>query len=291
MSETISAALVKELRERTNAPLMDCKKALQKAKGNIEEAVKEMRKAGKTKADNKAGRQAAEGQIFILVNDDKSAAAILELNCETDFCAKDSNFIEFGNAVIARALAAGIADVNELSTLALKSNNDETVEQARQALVAKIGENVQIRRVVLVSAKGELAIYSHGGRIGVIIDGNSSHLHDLAMHIAATNPQVVKQADVPQHMIDNERTIFVAQAEQSGKPADIVEKMVEGRIKKYLDEVSLLGQPFVKDSSVTVAQLLNANKEEIFQFVRFEVGEGIQKVQTNFAEEVMAQVR
>jgi elongation factor Ts len=287
----ISAALVKELRDRTGAGMMECKRALEETNGNIDVAIENMRKAGQAKADKKADRTAAEGLIIIATN--AEMAAIAEINCETDFVARDENFRSFAQAVSEVALLHKTDDVAQLIESAM--SNGTLLEEARKTLVAKIGENIQVRRAKLVNAEGcRIGQYSHGGRIGVLVKvkgGDDQLAKDIAMHIAASKPQFVRPDDVSPDVIAKEKEIFVAQAKESGKPDDIIEKMVQGRIRKFLDEICLLGQPFVKDPDQTIAQLLSQNKAEIQTFVRFEVGEGIEKKEVNFAEEVMAQVQ
>jgi len=290
----ITAALVKELRERTGAGMMECKKALVETDGDIDAAVEQLRKSGQAKADKKAGRTAAEGRIVVATSGDGKQAAIVEVNCETDFVAGDDNFIGFADAVASRVLADRPADVEALSAMALTDGEATTVEEARKSLVAKIGENMAVRRFQVIETAGTLGVYLHGTRIGVVVDlqgGDTELARDLAMHIAASRPVCVSEADVPAGTIDKEREIFAAQAAESGKPEDIVAKMVEGRIKKYLKEITLLGQPFVKDPDTTVEKLLANAGAQVNGFVRFEVGEGIEKKSENFADEVMAQVR
>lgn len=291
---TISADLVKELRRITDAPMMECKRALEKTGGNIEGAIAEMRKSGAAKADKKSGRIAAEGIVIVRTSPNNQHAVILEVNCETDFVARDSNFMTFADAAANAALSHQAKDIAALSQLKTAILNATTIEEARQHLIAKIGENIQIRRTHFLQSNAPLYTYVHGNRIGVIVqlEGGDAELgKDLAMHIAASNPQVINPTDVPQALIEKEKEIFTAQAQGSGKPAEIIEKMVNGRIKKFLDEVSLLGQPFVKDPDKTVAQVLQNAKAIVVNFVRFEVGEGIEKKIENFADEVMAQVR
>lgn len=290
---TISANMVKELRERTGAAMMDCKKALTQTDGDMEKAIELMRKSGQAKADKKAGRVAAEGVIQMLLSDDQKRAVIIEINCETDFVGRDENFLKFAQQVAAAALANKVNDVAVLSNQVYQSGNSETVEEIRQQLVAKIGENISIRRLQYVTSEYAVASYSHGGRIGVLVEvnGGSPELHkDIAMHIAANNPVVINQSDVPADAVAKEKEIFMAQAQASGKPADIINKMIEGRIKKYLDEVSLLGQPFVKNPDISVAKRLQEENATVVSFIRYAAGEGIEKQVTNFAEEVMAQV-
>ncbi len=289
----ITATMVKELRERTGAGMMECKKMLTETDGDMEAAIDLMRKSGAAKADKKAGRVAADGRVVITLSDDHKEASIVEVNCETDFVAKDDNFINFANAVGARVLADKPADIAALSALPLESG--ETVEEVRANLVAKIGENMQVRRFEIISAEaGEVYAYSHGVRIGVAVamTGADEALgKDVAMHIAASRPVCVTEDDVPAETLAKEKEILIAQAEGSGKPMEIIEKMVAGRMRKYLAEITLVGQPFVKDPDQTVGQLLKAAGAEVISFVRYEVGEGIEKKQEDFAAEVMAQVK
>jgi elongation factor Ts len=290
---SVSAAQVKELRERTGAGMMECKKALEATAGDIELAVEELRKSGRAKADKKAGRVAAEGAVIIRTSQDGKYAILLEVNSETDFVGRDENFISFVNAVADTALAAKTQDVAALSALTLVGQAI-TVEDARKALVAKVGENINIRRVALIESEGKVATYLHGGRIGVLVelDVDQPELaRDIAMHIAAIKPLVVSPDQVSADLVAKEKEIFMAQAASSGKPPEIVEKMINGRIKKYLDEVSLLGQPFVKDPNVSVSSLLDKNRAKVLSFTRFEVGEGIEKETEDFVEAVMAQVQ
>lgn len=292
MSVAISASMVKELRERTGAPMMDCKKALEASAGDIEVAIENMRKAGSAKADKKSGRIAAEGLITIQVNTNNTAAAMVETNCETDFVARDSNFVGLAGDLAKAALAGSIGDRDALLNAGL---NGETVEQVRAGLVAKLGENINVRRVVLMEAPDDvIGAYTHGGRIGVIVQlrgGDVTLAKGIAMHIAANKPQVILPSEVSAEFLAKEREIYTAQAAESGKPADIIAKMIEGRMNKVRDEVSLHGQPFVKDPSMTVANILKQAKAEVIAFVRFEVGEGIEKKVDDFVKEVMAQVQ
>jgi len=288
----ITAALVKELRERTGAGMMECKKALVEADGDIDVAIEQMRKAGMAKADKKAGRAAAEGLIAIKVSDDGNKAAIVEVNSETDFLAKEDSFISFVDSVAEYVLVNSPADLDELLTAKLASG--ETVEDTRKALIAKLGENMSVRRFEIINAKGKVSAYSHGSRIGVLVDvegGDDSLGKDLAMHIAAIRPICIDDSEVPQQEIDKEKEIYSAQAAESGKPAEIIEKMVQGRMKKFLKEITLLGQDFVKDSDQTIEQLLKSSSARVHSFVCLEVGEGIEKKSENFADEVMAQVK
>ena len=288
----ITAALVKELRERTGAGMMECKKALVGTDGDIDAAIEEMRKSGAAKADKKAGRVAAEGKIEMAVSDDGATLAMVEVNSETDFAAKDDNFTGFAAAVAAAALAGEAADAEALATMKLASG--DTVEDARKALISKIGENITVRRCNIIKRQGDhLGAYSHGARIGVVVDlkgGSEDLAKDLAMHIAASKPVCVAQSDVPADMVEKEKEIFSAQAAESGKPAEIIEKMVTGRIAKFLNEQSLYGQQFVKDPDQKVEKLLKAASASVESFSRLEVGEGIEKKVENFADEVKAQL-
>lgn len=292
---TISAAMVKELRERTGSGMMECKKALGEANGDLDAAVEILRKSGLAKADKKSGRTAAEGLIIVESSTDGRCAAMLEVNCETDFVAKEPAFINFAKAVAQRVLAGKPANVEALAKLPLSDADAASVDDVRKALIAKIGENLSIRRfIVMKSAAGRVANYLHGSRIGVLVEmhgGTPELAKDVAMHVAASKPVCVNESEVPADVIAKEKEIFSAQAAESGKPADIIEKMVLGRVKKYLKEVTLLGQPFIKDPDTAVEKLLQASKATVTRFQRFEVGEGIEKKAGNFAEEVMAQVR
>lgn len=291
----ITASLVKELRERTGSGMMECKKALVETNGDIETAIENMRKSGQAKAAKKAGRTAADGLIVIQLSDDNTKGVILEVNCETDFVAKDENFTSFANAVASRALAADVATVAELLDAPLHDGEETTINTAREALVVKIGENMNVRRFQrFESVTGKLASYTHGARIGVIIDvtgGDHDLARDVAMHVAASNPLCVSEDQVPADLLEKEREIFKVQALESGKPENIVDKIIEGRVRKYLADTTLLGQAFIKDPDITVEKLLSAAGAKVNDFKRYEVGEGIEKKQENFADEVMAQVR
>lgn len=292
---SISASVVKELRDRTGCGMMECKKALTDTGGDIEAAIELMRKSGQAKAAKKAGRIAAEGTILIKQNAAGTQAAMVEINCETDFVAKDANFQAFASAVTERVLSCDVQTVEELLLQPLGETDPQTVNEAREALIAKIGENINVRRFIRYhTEQGHLASYRHGNRIGVMVELLGGHEvlgKDIAMHIAASNPICVAADDVPADLLAKEREIYRAQVLDSGKPADIVEKIVDGRMRKYLGEVTLLGQPFVKDPEMTVGKLLDQAKAEAVRFQRFEVGEGIEKKEVDFAEEVMAQVR
>jgi elongation factor Ts len=289
----ITAALVKELRERTGSGMMECKKALVEANGDIEVAIEEMRKSGLAKADKKADRITAEGLIAIETSADNKQAIMLEVNSETDFVAKADDFINFVSAVAKKALEAQPADLDALKQLTLDSG--DTVETVRQALVAKIGENIQVRRFVTLNTEdGIIGFYRHGDRIGTMVQltgGNEELAKDLAMHVAANRPQAISPDELSQELLDKERDIVATQARDSGKPENIIEKMIEGRMAKFVNEISLVGQPFVKDPDVTVEKLIKQAGASIEAFEFFEVGEGIEKAEDNFAEEVMAQAR
>jgi elongation factor Ts len=288
----ITAAMVKELRERTGAGMMECKKALTETNGDMEAAIEHMRKTGMAKAEKKAGRIAAEGKVVVAMNDDATRGVILEVNCETDFVSSGDDFSGFTNKVAKAALEQQPANIDELNALAIDGG---TVDEVRRALIAKIGENISVRRFELINAgSGKLASYLHGTRIGVVVDmeGGSDELaRDIAMHVAASKPAYVSADNVPGDVVEKEKEILIAQAQDSGKPDDIIEKMVEGRIRKYLAEITLLGQPFVKDPDQVVEKLLKSAGAKVVMFARYEVGEGIEKKEENFVEEVMAQAK
>jgi len=285
----ITASLVKELRERTGAGMMDCKKALNEANGDIEVAIEEMRKSGAANAAKKAGRIAAEGTISIKKSDKN--AIILEINCETDFVAKDENFIHFSERVIEAIDTQSPSDVEALVRLSI---GDKTIEEANQELIAKVGEKITIRRFEKITTKGHIGHYLHGNRIGVIVEvvgGDKVLAKDLAMHIAASKPVCICEDEVSQDILEKEKEIFLAQAEESGKSSEIIEKMVTGRINKFLKEITLLGQPYVKNPDQTVDNHLKSMNASVLSFLRYEVGEGIEKKVNNFAEEVMTQAK
>ncbi len=287
----ITAALVKELRERTGAGMMECKKALVENGGEIEAAIEAMRKSGQAKAAKKAGRIAAEG--LIVIQQDSNHAAMVEVNSETDFVSKGDDFKGFCDALAATVLRECPSNLEALMAAPF-INSDKSVENVRQDLIAKIGENVNVRRLALMESQKNMGVYLHGTRIGVLVDmrgGDAELAKDIAMHIAASRPLCISANQVPTEIIDKEKDIFAAQAANSGKPARIIEKMVDGRINKFLGEVTLLGQPFVKDPDQKVDNLLKAKKATVVHFDRFEVGEGIEKKSENFADEVMQQVK
>jgi len=284
----ITASLVKELRELTGAGMMECKRALVDSDGDLEAAQENLRKRGQASAARKSGRIAAEGRIVLVVNDE--AAVIIEVNCETDFVAIDENFIAFANQAADLVLAEAPSDVAALMALTI---NGASLEEARGALVAKIGENVSVRRFNVIKPQGAIGSYLHGIKIGVMVDiegGDEELGRDIAMHIAASSPAFISADDVPADVRDKERRILADQAAQEGKPPEIVEKMVAGRMRKYLGEITLQGQPFVKDPDVTVGKLLDQAGASVTSFYRLEVGEGIEKKIENFAEEVKAQI-
>lgn len=283
----ITAGMVKELRERTGLGMMDCKKALVEADGDMEKAIEDLRKSSGLKAAKKAGRTAAEGVVITRVADDGSYAVVVEVNSETDFVARDDNFLAFANKAADTAFTGKQDDVATLLA--------DGLEAEREALVQKIGENINLRRIQIVKAPagGLVDAYVHSNnRIAVLValtTAEAELARDVAMHVAAVNPLVVRADDVPQEVLDKEREIFTAQAAESGKPAEIIAKMIEGRIRKYVSEITLLEQAFVKDPDQTVGALLKKAGADIVSFVRYEVGEGIEKDVVDFAEEVAAQ--
>lgn len=286
---SVTAQMVKELRERSGAGMMECKKALVATGGDMEAAMEHLRKTGLAAADKKAGRTAAEGVIALAKNGEN--AILVEVNCETDFVAKRDEFKQFADEVAGIALAQGITEVEPL--MAQTGDSQDSLEATRQALVANIGENIQVRRIVKASGS-TLGSYIHGGRIGVLVEmegGDEETAKDVAMHVAAMNPPYVSVDEVPEAVMEKEREILTAQAQDSGKPAEIIAKMVEGRLKKYLKENTLIGQPFVKDPDLSVEKLLSAKSATVTRFQRIEVGEGIEKKEDDFAAEVMAQVQ
>ncbi|MDA1342575.1 MAG: translation elongation factor Ts [Proteobacteria bacterium] len=293
MSNTISAGMVKELRERTGSGMMECKKALVETDGDMELAIENMRKSGLAKADKKSGRIAAEGIVGVKVSDDGKTVVMADVNCETDFVAKADDFVKFVSSITTALLTAQVATDDELSSMQLADG--QTVEELRRSLIAKLGENITVRRFQKYqTAAGGAACYLHGSKIGVIIELTAADPElgkDIAMHIAASKPICVSEDEVSPETIEKEKEIFRAQAAESGKPADIIEKMVTGRISKFFGEITLLGQPFIKDDKLTVAKLVASKGNSVVGFARFEVGEGIEKKEGNFADEVMEQVR
>lgn len=279
-----SASMVKELRERTGLGMMECKKALVEADGDIDKAIDDLRKSSGMKAAKKAGRIAAEGIVAIKVADDNSCGVMVEVNSETDFVARDDGFLGFVNQVVEKAFSEKQTDVAALAA---------SMEDTRQALVQKIGENINVRRVELIEAPVVGAYVHSNNRIAVLVSltaGDADVAKDVAMHVAAVNPQVVKPEDMPEEVVAKEKEIFVAQARESGKPEEIIEKMISGRINKFLSESSLVNQPFVKDPEIKVGKLVKDAGGDVQSFTRFEVGEGIEKEEVDFAAEVAAQV-
>lgn len=295
---SVTAQQVKELRERTGAGMMECKNVLAEAGGDMDKAIELLRKKGLAKADKKAGRVAAEGTISIEISADGRNGAMVEVNCETDFVAKNEDFRQFAKDVAQLAATQAVGTLDELLAQSLGA---ASVEEVRKTLVAKLGENISVRRFIRYtrSEPGVIASYIHGGRIGVLVEvaGNATGLaefaRDVAMHVAASKPEYVRAEDVPAERVAKEKEILTAQAADSGKPADIIEKMIGGRLNKMLAEISLLSQPFVKNPDLTVADLQKSVGDAwVERFARFEVGEGIEKAEAaSFAEEVMAQVR
>jgi len=286
----ITAESVKQLRERTGAGMMECKRALVETQGDLDAAADLMRKTGMAKADKKASRVAAEGTVAI--ERSGSAAVLVEVNCETDFVARGDEFQEFAKLLAKAALTISEGTVEAL--LASSQAGDTTLEDQRRALIAKIGENISVRRFVKITAPGALGTYIHGSRIGslVALEGGDEPLaRDLAMHVAAVNPAFIDAGEVPAEVLDKEREILTEQTKGEKKPPDIIAKMVEGRWRKYLAEITLLGQPFVKDPDTTVEKLVKKAGARVVKFVRYEVGAGIEKKQDDFVGEVMAQVK
>jgi len=290
----VTASQVKELRERTGAGMMECKKMLVETDGDIDLAIENMRKSGLAKADKKASRVAAEGVVSIATADDGSRGVMVEVNSETDFVAKADEFVEFVDQIAATVLAESPIDVAALADLNLVGGST-TVELRRQELISKLGENMTVRRFSVVDSNGGvIGYYSHGGRIGVMtaLQGGDENLaKDVSMHVAALKPLALSEDDISAEALAKEKEIFSAQAAESGKPENIIEKMVIGRMKKFVNEVTLLGQSFVKDPDLTISQLMDKSSAKIIDFARLEVGEGIEKKEENFADEVMSQIK
>jgi elongation factor Ts len=287
---SISAQQVKVLRDQTGAKMMDCKKALVETDGDLEKAVELLRKKSQASADKKSTKITGDGVVIVSGNSEK--AALLEVNSQTDFVARDSNFSGFANSVVDLAVDKEVSDISSL--LEQKLSGDQTVDQVRVELVSKLGENINCRRLSFLKAGSDefVSSYVHQGKIGVIVKisgGDEDIARDMAMHVAANSPLVINPEDVPQESVEKEKDIFVAQAKDSGKPDDIIQKMVQGRIAKFLGEQSLTGQAFVKDPSMKVSKVLAEKKAKVLEFVRYEVGEGIEKVEDDFAKEVMEQ--
>ena len=287
---SISASMVKELRERTGAGMMECKRALVDSNGNLDSAIELLRTTGQAKAEKKAKRIAAEGRIII--KSDTEHTVILEINSETDFVANDSNFINYSESVAIAILENEIVDLESLSKIDLTTGTN--IENARTQLISKIGENISIRRFDKIKQCDNMGVYTHGARIGAVVaitGGDEETSKDVAMHVAASNPICIDNKGVPEEMVSREERIFREQAASSGKPPEIIDKMIQGRMKKFFKEVTLLGQPFIKNPDMTVNELLKESKAEIISFKRYEVGEGIEKKEENFADEVMAQIK
>ena len=285
----ITAETVKQLRERTGAGMMECKKALVETQGDLDAAAELMRKSGLAKADKKAARVAAEGAV--IAERDGSSAVLVEVNCETDFVARSDEFQAFARDLAKAALAKS---PDTLESLLGSASGEGSFEERRRALIAKIGENISVRRFAKVAATGALGAYVHGGRIGALValeGGDEALARDLAMHVAAANPAYVDAGEVPAAVLDKEREILTEQTKGEKKPPEIIAKMVEGRLRKYLAEITLLGQPFVKDPEITVEKLVKKAGAKVMRFVRYEVGSGIEKKQDDFVGEVMAQVK
>ena len=288
----ITAKMVKELRDRTGAGMMECKKALLEADGDMDKAVDSMRKAGQAKADKKSSRIAAEGIISLSINNN-GKANMVEINCETDFVAKDENFLEFVNKISEASVDSfngSLEDFNEF-----EHSSGKTTEEMRLELVSKVGENVKIRRIKSFETKDtHMGHYMHGNKIGVVVileKENEELAKDVCMHIAAMKPVALDSSDIEKEDLDREREIYMAQAQESGKPENIIEKMVDGKIKKYISEVTLVNQPFVKDNDIMIGDLIKKHDNKIISFCRMEVGEGIEKKDENFADEVMSQIK
>ncbi|GFO74484.1 elongation factor Ts [Bathymodiolus platifrons methanotrophic gill symbiont] len=289
---SVTAAMVKELRQRTGSGMMECRKALRETEGDMDLAIENMRKAGLAKADKKSSRIAAEGRIAVAQSADTKSAVIIDVNCETDFVAKGDTFNEFANAIAEAILASDVSTLEQANELALADG--KTIDETRRGLISKLGENITLRRFQKVATEGGTGFYLHGEKIGVLVDlakADSDLAKDVAMHIAASKPQCVAEADVAAETIEKEKAIFVAQAEESGKPAAIIEKMIGGRIRKFLAEITLEGQAFIKDDKVTVGKLVSGKDNKVLNFIHLEVGEGIEKAEGDFASEVMAQIR
>jgi len=289
---SVTAAMVKELRERTGAGMMECKKALVASNADIEVAIEEMRKSGAAKAAKKSGRIAAEGVVKIASSADGKQVTMVEINSETDFAAKDVEFLAFADVVVNAARKLGSESVEELMASDI---NGDSLETVRTALISKIGENIQVRRIKQLNAEeGVFGHYIHGVKIGVVVNINTDNADlakDIAMHVAAVNPEFISEKDVPADYVAKEKEILLAQVAESGKPPEIVEKMIGGRIRKFLAGITLYGQPFVKNPDMTVEKLLKSENSDVVTFARMEVGDGIEKPEDNFAEEVMAQAR
>ena len=287
----ITAQMVKELRDRTGAGMMECKKALLESEGNMDKAIETMRKAGQAKADKKSSRIAAEGVVTLVMKD--GYANMIEINCETDFVAKDENFLEFVKVISDASIDSYKENLEDFMNS--KHASGKTIEETRLELVSKIGENVKIRRIKSIDGKDSyLGHYMHGSKIGVVVTlekENDELAKDICMHVAAMKPSALNANDISKNDLEKEREIYMAQAKESGKPENIIQKMVDGKIKKYISEVTLVDQTFVKDNDITISELLKKNDNNVLSFHRMEVGEGIEKKDENFADEVMAQIK
>ena len=287
----ITAQMVKELRDRTGAGMMECKKALVESEGNMDKAIETMRKAGQAKADKKSSRIAAEGVVTLVMKD--GYANMIEINCETDFVAKDENFLEFVKVISDASIDSYKENLEDFMNS--KNASGKTIEETRLELVSKVGENVKIRRIKSIDGKDSyLGHYMHGSKIGVVVTlekENDELAKDICMHVAAMKPSALNANDISKNDLEKEREIYMAQAKESGKPENIIQKMVDGKIKKYISEVTLVDQTFVKDNDITISELLKKNDNNVLSFHRMEVGEGIEKKDENFADEVMAQIK
>ena len=287
----ISAIDVKKLRALTNAGMMDCKKALVESQGDFQKAKLVLKKKGQSKADSKSGRIAAHGRVSIEIEESKHLALILEINCETDFAAKDDQFVEFSNQISNLLVNEKIENIDQLLNSSI--SGFERVEDFRKSVVAKLGENITIRRFARIFYQGTLGSYIHGNKIAALVDldiDDKDLAKNLAMQVAASKPQYIDQTDIPKEIIDGESRILRLHAEQEGKPKEIIEKIVNGKLNKYLNEITLLGQEYIKDSDLNVSQLLKKSNATVNLFVRYEVGEGIEQKDKNFADEVKEQV-
>ena len=287
---SIKASMVKELRDRTGAGMMECKKSLLEANGDMDRAIELLRTSGQAKAEKKASRIAAEGRIVIANN--SFDAVLVEVNSETDFVAKDKNFVDFTNSIAKSLLNTDLTELDKFNNYEL--SNGRTVENIRMDLIAKVGENISIRRFSKIKGAQNLGFYSHGSRIGAIVSlkgGDKDLSKDIAMHIAASNPVCIDEKDVPEDLISREKRIYTEQALSSGKPPEIAEKMVNGRVKKFFKEITLLGQPFIKNPDKSIQDLLKNSNAVVIDFCRYEVGDGIEKSEENFADEVMKQIK
>ncbi len=287
---SIKASMVKELRDRTGAGMMECKKSLLEANGDMDRAIELLRTSGQAKAEKKASRIAAEGRIVIANN--SFDAVLVEVNSETDFVAKDKNFVDFTNSIAESLLSIDLTEFDKFNNYEL--SDGRTVENIRTDLIAKVGENISIRRFSKIKGAQNLGFYSHGSRIGAIVSlkgGDKDLSKDIAMHIAASNPVCIDEKDVPEDLISREKRIYTEQALSSGKPPEIAEKMVNGRVKKFFKEITLLGQPFIKNPDKSIQDLLKNSNAVVIDFCRYEVGDGIEKSEENFADEVMKQIK